>query len=216
MQESNMEKILLIEDEESILIALKDDLELEGYQVTGVENGKLGLEQALKQTDDLIILDLMLPDISGFEICKKLREEKITTPILMLTAKSQELDKVLGLELGADDYVTKPFSRRELLARIHAIMRRVKGTNRSIDRFSFSNIKIDFKKYEVKKAENFVYLTALEFELLYFLITHKEEVLTRNCILDNIWGGDVYVTPRTVDTHIAHLRKKILPILNTL
>ena len=204
-----MEKILIIEDEESILMALEDDLGLEGYEVTGVKDGLEGLSMAKEKVYDLIILDIMLPGMDGFEVCKQLRQAGVGTPILMLTAKSQEIDKVLGLELGADDYVTKPFSPRELLARVKAILRRVKRTEEEIDVYSFGNVEIDFKKYEVKKGGQPVYLTALEFALLHFLIEHKEQVVNRLTILDQVWEDDVYVLPRTVDTHVANLRKKI-------
>jgi two-component system alkaline phosphatase synthesis response regulator PhoP len=204
-----MEKILIIEDEESILMALTDDLALEGYEVASAKDGLQGLSMAKEKAHDLIILDIMLPKMDGFEVCKKLRQAGVATPILMLTAKSQEIDKVLGLELGADDYVTKPFSPRELLARVKAILRRVKTTREEFDIYDFGDLEIDFKKYEVKKKGQPVYLTTLEFSLIGFLIKHKDQVLDRSAILDGVWGEDVYVLPKTVDTHIGHLRKKI-------
>ena len=204
-----MEKILIIEDEESILMALADDLGLEGYEVASARDGLQGLSMAKEKAHDLIILDIMLPKMDGFEVCKQLRQAGVGTPILMLTAKSQEIDKVLGLELGADDYVTKPFSPRELLARVKAILRRVKGIQEQMDVYRFGDVEIDFKKYEVKKKGQPVYLTSLEFSLIGFLIKHKDQVLDRSAILDGVWGEDVYVLPKTVDTHIGHLRKKI-------
>ncbi len=204
-----MEKILIIEDEESILMALADDLGLEGYEVASARDGLKGLSMAKEKAYNLIILDIMLPKMDGFEVCKQLRQAGVGTPILMLTAKSQEIDKVLGLELGADDYVTKPFSPRELLARVKAILRRVKSTREEFDIYNFGDVEIDFKKYEVKKKEQPVYLTTLEFSLIGFLIKHKDQVLDRSAILDGVWGEDVYVLPKTVDTHIGHLRKKI-------
>jgi DNA-binding response OmpR family regulator len=204
-----MEKILIIEDEESILMALTDDLGLEGYEIETATDGLMGFEIAKEKGHDLIILDIMLPKMDGFELCRQLRQAGVGTPILMLTAKSQEIDKVLGLELGADDYVTKPFSPRELLARVKAILRRVKGTQGQIDVCRFGDVEIDFKKYEVKKKGQPVYLTSLEFSLIGFLIKHKDQVLDRPTILDEVWGRDVYVLPKTVDTHIGHLRKKI-------
>ena len=188
-----MEKIIIIEDEESILIALEDDLRLEGYEVTSARDGLQGLSMAKEHGYDLIILDIMLPKMNGFEVCKQLRQAGVTTPILMLTAKSQEIDKVLGLELGADDYVTKPFSPRELLARVKAILRRVKQTQQGIDLCHFANIEVDFKKYEAKKCGQPIYLTALEFAILHFLIKHKERVVSRDAILDEVWGEDLYV-----------------------
>jgi DNA-binding response OmpR family regulator len=204
-----MEKILIVEDEESILMALADDLALEGYEVTSATDGLQGLEIAKEKGHDLIILDIMLPKMDGFEVCKQLRQAGAATPILMLTAKSQEIDKVLGLELGADDYVTKPFSPRELVARVKAILRRVKCTQEQMDVYRFGEVEIDFKKYEVKKGGQPVYLTSLEFSLIGFLIKHKDQVLDRSKILDGVWGEDVYVLPKTVDTHVGHLRKKI-------
>ena len=203
-----MENILIIEDEESILMALEDDLRVEGYEVSSAKDGLQGFSMAKEQGYDLIILDIMLPKMNGFEVCKQLRQTGITTPILILTAKSQEIDKVLGLELGADDYVTKPFSPRELLARVNALFRRVKQTRQGIDLYHFGDVEVDFRKYEAKKSGQPIYLTALEFALLHFLIKHKDLVVSRDSILDEVWGDDVYVYPRTVDTHIAHLRKK--------
>jgi len=206
---SEMEKILVIEDEESILMALEDNLRLEGYEVSSAKDGLQGLAAAKERGYDLIILDIMLPKMDGFEVCKQLRQAGITTPILILTAKSQEIDKVLGLELGADDYVTKPFSPREVLARVKALLRRAKQPKQGIDLYQFGDIEVDFIKYEAKKKGRPIYLTALEFSLLHFLIQHKDQVMHRDLILDEVWGDDVYVTPRTVDKHIAHLRKKI-------
>jgi DNA-binding response OmpR family regulator len=204
-----VDKILIIEDEQSILMALSDDLGLEGYEVASAQDGLQGLEMAKQQRYDLIILDIMLPGMDGFEVCRRLRKTGVGTPVLMLTAKSQEVDKVLGLELGADDYVTKPFSPRELLARVKAILRRVKGTRKQMDVYHFGDVEVDFKKYEVKKKAQPVYLTSLEFSLLGFLIEHEGQPVERSTILDRVWGEDVYVLPKTVDTHIGHLRKKI-------
>jgi DNA-binding response OmpR family regulator len=204
-----MDKILIIEDEESILMALEDNLKLEGYEVSSAMDGEEGLSKAREKEHDLIILDIMLPKMDGFEVCKKLRGEGISTPILMLTAKSQEVDKVLGLELGADDYVTKPFSSRELLARVKALFRRTKIQIPEIEEYKFGNVKVDFKKYEVRKKDRLIYLTALEFNLLQFLIKRKGQVVERDVILDEVWGNDIFIQPRTVDKHISELRKKI-------
>ncbi len=204
-----MEKILIIEDEVSILMALEDNLKLEGYAVSSALDGEMGLSKVMENNYDLIILDIMLPKMNGFDVCKRIRQDGISTPILMLTAKSQEIDKVLGLELGADDYVTKPFSPRELLARVKALLRRAKPQNQGKELFSFGDIEIDFKKYEIKKKGKQIYLTALEFALLHFLIKHNGEVVSRDVILNEVWGNDVFVQPRTVDKHIAELRKKI-------
>lgn len=203
-----MSKILIIEDEESILMPLEDNLKLEGYEVSCARDGLEGLSKASDPSFDLIVLDIMLPKLDGFEVCKRLRQDRVMTPILMLTAKSQEVDKVLGLELGADDYVTKPFSPRELLARIKAILRRVKEPHRGIDSCRFGDVEVNFAKYEAKKKGRPVPLTALEFALLHFLVQNKGRVVHRNEVLDNVWGKDVFVDPRTVDKHISLLRRK--------
>lgn len=203
-----MNKILVIEDEESILMPLEDNLKLEGYDVSCARDGLEGLSLAADRSFDLIVLDIMLPKLDGFEVCKRLRQDRVMTPILMLTAKSQEVDKVLGLELGADDYVTKPFSARELLARIKAILRRVKEPHRGIDSCRFGDVEVDFAKYEAKKNGRPIPLTALEFALLHFLVQNKGRVVHRNEILDNVWGQDVFVDPRTVDKHVSLLRRK--------
>ena len=204
-----MPKILIVEDEESIRLPLEDNLRLEGYEVSSAKDGMEGLSMAQEENYDLIVLDIMLPKMDGFEVCKRLRQDKITTPILILTAKSQEVDKVLGLELGADDYVTKPFSPRELLARVKAILRRTQQTRQGIDFYRFGDIEVDFKKYEAKKGGNPIDLTALEFALLHFLIAQSGQVVHRNKILDEIWGENVFIEPRTVDKHISLLRKKL-------
>lgn len=204
-----MAKILIIEDEEAILMALEDNLKLEGYLVESAKDGEKGFPMAKESNCDLIILDIMLPRMDGFDVCKQLRQAGITIPILMLTAKSQEIDKVLGLELGADDYVTKPFSPRELLARVKALLRRSKQVQGGVDKATFGDVEVDFKKYEVKKGGRPVYLTALEFSMLHFLVQNEDQVKSRDTILDEVWGRDVYIQPRTVDKHIAELRKKI-------
>jgi DNA-binding response OmpR family regulator len=202
-------RILIIEDEESILMPLADDLALEGYEVAAAKEGVEGLSMAKEKAYDLIILDIMLPRLDGFEVCKQLRQAGVCTPVLMLTAKSQEIDKVLGLELGADDYVTKPFSPRELLARVKALLRRACGAQSQIDVFRFGDAEVDFKKCEVKKKGQLVPMTAREFSLLAHLVKRQGEVLSRSAILDAVWGKEVYVMPKTVDTHMGHLRKKI-------
>ena len=204
-----MARILIVEDEDSILMALEDDLSLEGYSVTGERNGARALEKAREGGFDLIILDLMLPGLDGLEVCKRLRAEGDSTPILMLTAKSQEVDKVLGLELGADDYVTKPFSPRELQARVKALLRRGRPENPSVERVSFGDVDIDFKGYSVTKNGAPVELTVREFELLRLLVSHPDEVLRRDTILTEVWGDEWDVFPRTIDTHVVRLRKKL-------
>ena len=204
-----MATILVIEDEESILMALEDHLTLEGYEVESARDGVTGLRKASEGQHDLIILDLMLPAMDGFEVCKHLRGKGVQTPILMLTAKSQEVDKVLGLELGADDYVTKPFSPRELGARIKAILRRGRPGPTSVDTYRFGRIEVDFRQYKAARGGEPLELTKLEFDLLKYLIEHRQEAVSRSDILENLWQDPASVFPRTVDTHIANLRKKL-------
>jgi two-component system alkaline phosphatase synthesis response regulator PhoP len=203
-------KILIIEDDPGISLGLKDEFESEGYVVLAADDGEKGLEAARNQKPDLIILDIMLPVLDGYEICKRLKMEGSRTPIIMLTVKDKEIDKVLGLELGADDYVTKPFSLRELLARAKAVFRRTEEQPMELSTYSFGQIELDFKKYEAtKKGEN-LDLTPLEFHLMKLLIQKKGEVLTRDDFLDGVWGEDnLSVSDRTVDSHIANIRKKL-------
>ncbi len=206
-----MNKILIVEDDETILMGLKDDLEFEGYEVAVADNGRDGYRLAKNEKFNLIILDILLPELTGFEICKKLREEHVETPILMLTAaKTEEMDKVMGLEMGADDYVTKPVGSREMVARVKAILRRVGDEKKTGNIYKFGDVSVDFKRHEVLKAGEKVHLTALEFKLLKFFIERKGEVVTRDDLLDEAWG-DAIISPRTIDTHIVHLRKKIEP-----
>ncbi len=205
-----MDRILIIEDDKSILMGLKDDLEFEGFEVSTATDGKDGLSMALGQDFRLIVLDILLPGLNGFEVCKKLRESGKMTPILMLTAaKTEEMDKVVGLELGADDYVTKPIGTRELVARIKAILRRTKKNEELGETYRFGDVEVNFKSHEVRKAGEKLHLTALEFKLLKFFIMHRGEVLTRDQILDEAWGDEVVVAHRTIDPHIVHLRKKV-------
>lgn len=204
-----MDKILIIEDDKAILMGIKDDLELEGYDVSMAYDGLEGLRLANEHEFHLIILDVLLPKMNGYEVCKKLREAGNNTPILMLTAaRTEEMDKVLGLELGADDYVTKPIGSRELVARVKAITRRSRPEQGAPDTFEFEDISVNFKSYEVQKAGKVIHLTALEFKLLKLLIEHKGEVVKRDTILDEVWDEYV-VSPRTIEPHIVHLRQKI-------
>jgi DNA-binding response OmpR family regulator len=203
-------KILIVEDEPGIMLGIKDEFESEGYEVYTAENGEEGLAKAKQHRPDLIILDVMMPILDGYEVCKRLRMQGDNTPIIMLTVKDKEIDKILGLELGADDYVTKPFSLRELLARAKAIFRRTEERVQDITAYSFGEISLDFKKYEAKKGERDLELTPLEFQMLRLFIKKKEQVLSRDDFLDGIWGEDnLSVSFRTVDSHIANLRKKI-------
>lgn len=203
-------KILIIEDDPGILLSLKDEFESQGYTVYSANDGEKGFNTAKQQRPDLIILDIMLPVMDGYEVCRKLRMEGDTSPIIMLTVKDKEIDKVLGLELGADDYVTKPFSLRELTARVKAVFRRTEERSADLTNYRFGSIELDFKKYEAKKNKEKLELTPLEFQMLRLFIQRKEQVLSRDDFLDKIWGEEnVAVSHRTVDSHIANIRKKI-------
>ena len=206
-----MEKIILIvEDDAGIQMILRDALTSQGYQVTTADDGMKGLQLAKELKPALIILDVMLPLMGGFEVCKNIRKEGIVSPILMLTVKDEELDKVLGLELGADDYVTKPFSLKELTARIKALLRRVEDYQEEMGVFRFGDVELDFQKYESRKAGQDLGLSPLELKILRLMITRKGKVITRDEFLDAIWGVDnLIVSHRTVDSHIAHIRKKV-------
>ena len=206
-----MKKILIIEDEESISMVLEDDFRLEGYEVEVASDGLDGLVKAADPEVDLIILDIMLPGMNGFDICKKLRSQGIQTPIIMLTAKGQEIDRVLGLEFGADDYVTKPFSPRELQARVKAVLRRIEKEPYDPEEnlFRFGVLEVDFLQYECRISGRKVALTAHEFGLLKYLIQNRERVIERDELLAEVWGKDVVVSIRTIDTHMANLRKKL-------
>lgn len=202
--------ILIVEDEPGILLSLKDEFESEEYTVIQAEDGEKGLNAARSMAPDLIILDIMMPIMNGYEVCKQLRKEGNQTPILMLTVKDKEIDKVLGLELGADDYVTKPFSLREVVARVKAILRRTEEQCAELSTFSIGDVHLDFRKYEAYKNGVSIDLTPLEFRILKVLIQKKEQVITRNDFLDKIWGEDnMVVSNRTIDSHIANIRKKI-------
>ena len=203
-------KILVVEDEPGIRLSLSDELESDGYQVFTAGDGETALAVAGRDKPDLILLDLMLPVLDGYEVCKKLRMRGDRTPIIMLTVKDKEIDKVLGLELGADDYMTKPFSLRELTARVKAVFRRTEGRPAGLESFSFGGIDLDFKKFEASKKGKKLELTPLEFHMLRLLVERKGEVLTRDDFLDGIWGEDnVAVSSRTIDSHIANIRRKI-------
>jgi two-component system alkaline phosphatase synthesis response regulator PhoP len=204
-------KILIIEDEDPIRMALEDDFCLENYDVAVATNGIEGLSKAAEPDIDLIILDIMLPGLSGFEICKKLRSQGVKTPIIMLTAKGQEIDRVLGLEIGADDYVTKPFSPRELQARVKAVLRRMEAglDDKKENVFRSGGLEVDFRQYICRKNGKEITLTIHEFNLIKYLMQNRGNVVKRNELLDEVWGKNVFVTPHTIDTHIANLRKKI-------
>ena len=204
------EKILIVDDEEHIVELIKFNLDANGYRTITASNGLEALELAKNEKPDLILLDIMLPGLNGNDVCKEIRKdiEIATIPIIMITAKGEELDRILGLELGADDYVTKPFSVRELMARVKAVLRRTKVESVS-DTYSFGNVSIDFNKHEVIKNGEKVDLTLKEFELLQILIKNSGRVLTRDLLLDKIWGYEFIGETRTIDVHIRYLRKKI-------
>ena len=205
------EKILIVDDEQNIVELIKFNLESSGYNVLCAYNGQDAVDIAKKEQPSLILLDLMLPVKDGLEVCKEIRRDILisNTPIIMLTAKCEELDKILGLELGADAYITKPFSVRELIARVKAILRRTQYSNNNHNSFTIQNLSIDFSKHEVKKDGAIVDLTLKEFELLEHLVKNRGKVLTRDVLLDKIWGYEYIGETRTVDVHIRHLRKKI-------
>ncbi|MGE5704674.1 MAG: response regulator [Clostridia bacterium] len=209
-----MTKILVVDDEASIAKLLQFNLEKAGYEVVAAYDGKQALEMVHQEKPDFIILDLMLPKMDGMDVCKALRQDRINTPILMLTAKDDELDKILGLELGADDYLTKPFSPREVVARVKAILRRTQAVPEAASDegevvLQFGNVKLYPEKYEVFRGEMKVELTPKEFELLHYLASHHGRVLTRDQLLNAVWNYDFVGDSRIVDVHVSHLREKL-------
>ena len=205
-----MRKILIVEDEINMLKGLKDNLEFEGYETDIASDGQIGLEKILNNTYDLILLDVMLPHISGFDICKKTRAAEIDTPIILLTARGEEIDKVLGLELGADDYITKPFSVRELLARIKAILRRSPSSGQTTHQEqTIGLLLVNFNTFEAQKDGQPIKLSHKEFEVLHYLFDNKQKVVPREELINKVWGIDGGITTRTVDNFILRLRQKI-------
>lgn len=202
-----MARILVVEDEPDIALGLQQDLVLEGYEVEVVGDGESALECTDNRSYDLILLDVMLPGKDGFSVCRELRRSGTQTPIILLTAKSHEAEKVLGLELGADDYVTKPFSPMELRARIKAALRRSASDSHEV--FRFGDFEVDFDRFELRDSGQPVDLTPIEFKLLAAFVRNRRTLLSRQQLLDKVWGRDTYVTDRVVDTHIGNLRKKI-------
>ena len=202
-----MPLILIVDDEPEMVRGLEDNLRFDGYQTLSTGNGKDGLALALKEAPDLILLDVMMPQMSGWDLLRALRQKGLDVPVIMLTARGEEVDRVLGLELGADDYVTKPFSLRELLARVRAVLRRP-GARQKFEEFTFGEVRIHLRGRQVFKAGKEVRLTRKEFDLLRYLVEHRGEVITRDRLLDEVWGYERYPTTRTVDTHILRLRQK--------
>ncbi len=205
-------KILIVEDDPHILLGLEEVLRSDGFEVAVCSRGDQAMDAVGKQRPALIVLDVMLPGLSGYDICKQLRSKKVATPILMLTAKGQEIDKVVGLDLGADDYVTKPFGVRELLARIHALLRRTAEPSRGADSqtsFQIGAATIDPKTFQLKRGKSAEELTARELKLLQLFFVHPGEVLSRDRLLNEVWGYNYYGTTRTLDQVIVQLRKKL-------
>jgi two-component system alkaline phosphatase synthesis response regulator PhoP len=203
-------RILIVEDEPAMVAGLRDNFEYEGYDVISAVDGAEGLDRALSDNPDLVVLDVMMPRLSGLDVCKQLKVKKPSLPIIMLTARGQEIDKVVGLELGADDYVTKPFSIRELMARVKAVLRRV-SPQPPPDIYRFSDVEVNVRSNEVLRGGNRVELSAKEFALLAYFVSHPAETLSRDRLLDAVWGYENYPNTRTVDTHIVHLRQKLEP-----
>jgi len=204
-----MARILIVEDEPDIALGLRADLKKQGYEVETVTDGTTAIRRGTAETWDLILLDIMLPNIDGFEVCRELRRARVKTPIIMLTAKIQEAEKVMGLELGADDYVTKPFSPHELRARIKAVLRRF--SDDSLGTHRFGDCEVDFDRAELRRNGEPIDLTALEFRLLSVFIRRRGRVLTRAQLIDAAWEPGTFISDRVVDTHILNLRKKIEP-----
>jgi two-component system alkaline phosphatase synthesis response regulator PhoP len=204
-------RILIVEDEPAMVAGLRDNFEYEGYEVISAADGSEGLARALADSPDLVVLDVMMPRMSGLDVCKQLKAERPALPIIMLTARGQEIDKVVGLELGADDYVTKPFSIRELMARVKAVLRRASPQAAAPEVYRFSDVEVNIRANEVRRAGTLIDLSAKEFALLTYFISNPAETLSRDRLLDAVWGYDNYPNTRTVDTHIVHLRQKLEP-----
>jgi two-component system alkaline phosphatase synthesis response regulator PhoP len=210
MPDGVQRRILLCEDEESLILTLRDRLQSEGYDTSVATDGEIALEMATRKSFDCVLLDIALPKKNGFDVCRDLRQRGVQTPILMLTARGQVIDRVLGLKLGADDYLTKPFEMAELLARIEALLRRARTLSASsADAYAFGNVEIDFRRAEVKRDGVPVELSGLELKLMRYLIEHRGSVLTRDELLEKVWGYDATPVTRTVDVHIASVRQKL-------
>lgn len=207
-----MKRILIVEDDRAILRGLMDNLQADHFAVVMESDGEKGFQRAAKERFDLVILDVMLPGLDGFEVCRRLRASKVTVPILMLTGKGQEVDKVLGLELGADDYVTKPFSVREVIARIKALLRRNAEMVSRFEETEIGDVHVDFRRLEASRGKKKLKMSAKEFELLRYFVEREGVVVTREQLLNDVWGYESLPTTRTVDNYILTLRKKIEPV----
>jgi len=204
-----MTRLLVVEDDPAILRGLTDNLTFESYDVVTATDGESAYRLIHDRKPDLILLDLMLPNMSGYELCRKVRSEGLVTPIVMLTARGEESDRVLGLDLGADDYITKPFSVRELLARIRAVLRRGQAQAKPLDDLRFDDVAVDFRRFEARRGQMPLEMTRKEFGLLRLLAGRAGEVVTREQLLDEVWGYEATPTTRTVDNHVASLRAKL-------
>src|SRR5690348_13408089 len=203
------QRILIIEDEPDLLRGLALNLKAEGYGVLTASRGDAGVEQALRDRPELVLLDIMLPGMNGLDVCRELRRKGFEAPIIMLTAKVEEVDRVVGLEIGADDYVTKPFGIRELLARIRARLRRHAPSIESESELQFGQVEVDFARHEALRGGKRIELTGKEFEVLRLLARHRGEIVTRDRLLEEVWGYESYPSTRTVDNHILRLRQKL-------
>jgi DNA-binding response OmpR family regulator len=206
-----MAKILIVEDEPNMVAGLRDNFEFEGYQVITASDGVSGLEKALHESPDLVLLDVMMPRMSGLDVCKQLKLKRPSVPVIMLTARGQEVDKVVGLELGADDYVTKPFSIRELLARVKAVLRRSAGPRNDQEEYSFGDVEVNLRSCQVARKGKPLDVSSKEFDLLKYFLCHAGEALSRDRLLEDVWGYDRFPSTRTVDAHIVRLRQKLEP-----
>jgi two-component system alkaline phosphatase synthesis response regulator PhoP len=202
-------RLLLVEDEPGLVMTLSDRLAAEGYEVVSAVDGETGLQRASSETYDLVLLDGMLPGRDGFDVCRSLRQRNVTTPILMLTARGQVVDRVVGLKLGADDYLVKPFEMAELLARIEALLRRAPPPPVHVDTYQFGDVHVDFRKAEVTRGGQLLEVSAREFKLLKYFIEHRGATLSRDELLNEVWGYNAMPSTRTVDVHIAWLRQKL-------
>jgi two-component system alkaline phosphatase synthesis response regulator PhoP len=204
-----MPRVLLVEDEPGLVMTLTDRLASEGYEVVSAVDGETGLQRATVDAFDVVLLDGMLPGRDGFDVCRTLRQRNITTPILMLTARGQVVDRVVGLKLGADDYLVKPFEMAELLARVEALLRRVPPTPAQADAYQFGDVHVDFRKAEVTRGGHLLEVSAREFKLLKYFIEHRGATLSRDELLNEVWGYNAMPSTRTVDVHVAWLRQKL-------
>jgi len=206
-----MKRVLLVEDEPGLVLTLTDRLRAEGYEVGVATDGPSGLERGAREAWDVILLDIMLPGKNGFDVCRDLRQKGVTTPVIMLTARGQIVDKVLGLKIGADDYLTKPFDMLELLARVEVQLRRTPDSSSAPQRFTFGDVVLDARKAEVTRGGEAIDLSAREFLLLKYFLEHRGDAVTREQLLNDVWGYHAMPSTRTVDVHVAWLRQKIEP-----